>query len=251
LEDSIVSIPLYDGEVPHLTTEQMIEVDRAMVEDYHVELMQMMENAGRNLAHLARDRFLDGDPEGKPVVVLAGTGGNGGGALVAARRLHNWGARVQVVLAQPMDKLTPVPAHQLDILTHMRVPILAAEEVDTTTTLAVVLDGLIGYSLRGAPRGAAAELIRWANGQRAPILALDVPSGIDAGTGTVYEPAIRASATLTLALPKKGLRLPNVEALVGELYLADISVPPGLYGSPALDLSVGPLFRRADVIRLR
>ena len=146
-----MSLPLYDGEVPHLTTGQMIEVDRAMVEDYHVELMQMMENAGRNLAHLARDRFLDGDAEGKPVVVLAGTGGNGGGALVAARRLHNWGARVQVVLAQPMDKLTPVPAHQFDILTRMRVPVLAAEEIDTITTPAVVLDGLIGYSLRGAP----------------------------------------------------------------------------------------------------
>jgi NAD(P)H-hydrate epimerase len=244
-----VSIPLYEGEVPLLTTEQMIEVDRAMVEDYHIELMQMMENAGRNLAHLARDRFLDGDPEGKPVV-LAGSGGNGGGALVAARRLHNWGASVQVVLAQPMDQLTPVPAHQLEILTHMHVPVLAAEEIGATTTPSVVLDGLIGYSLRGAPRGAAAELIRWANGQRALILALDVPSGIDAGTGTVYEPAIRASATLTLALPKKGLRLPGVEALVGELYLADISVPPELYASPALNLSVGPLFHRADVIRL-
>jgi NAD(P)H-hydrate epimerase len=170
---------------------------------------------------------------------------------VAARRLHNWGARVQVVLAQPTDKLTPVPAHQLDILTHMRVPALAADEVDATTTPALVLDGLIGYSLRGAPRGAAAELIRWANGQRAPILALDVPSGIDAGTGTVYEPAIRASATLTLALPKQGLRLPGLEALVGELYLADISVPPELYASPALELSLGPLFRKADVIRLR
>jgi NAD(P)H-hydrate epimerase len=251
LEDSIVSIPLHEGEVPHLTTEQMIEVDRAMMEDYHIELLQMMENAGRNLAHLARDRFLDGDPEGKPVAVLAGSGGNGGGALVAARRLHNWGARVQVVLAQPMDRLTPVPGHQLDILTKMRVPVLAAEEVHTTTPAALVLDGLIGYSLRGAPRGAAADLIRWANGQRVPILALDVPSGLDAGTGTVYEPAIRANATLTLALPKKGLRLPEVKALVGELYLADISVPPDLYASPSLDVSVGPLFRRADVIRLR
>jgi NAD(P)H-hydrate epimerase len=245
-----VLIPRYDGEVPYLTTEQMIEVDRAMVEDYHIELMQMMENAGRNLAHLTRDRFLDGDPEGKPVVVMAGTGGNGGGALVAARRLHNWGARALVVLAQPRHKLTPVPAHQLDILTPMRVPVLTAEEVGTLTAPAVILDGLIGYSLRGAPRGAAAELIRWANGQRAPILALDVPSGIDAGTGTVYDPAVRATATMTLALPKKGLRLPGAEELVGELYLADISVPPGLYASPALDLSLGPLFHRADVIRL-
>ncbi len=247
----MVSIPLYDGEVPYLTTEQMIEVDRAMIEDYHIDLVQMMENAGRNLAHLARDRFLEGDPRGKPVVVLAGPGGNGGGALVAARRLHNWGARVQVVLPPPADKLTPVPARQLAILTQMRIPVLAPEEIVTLTTLALILDGLIGYSLRGAPRGAAAELIRWANAQRAPILSLDVPSGIDTSTGTVYEPAIRATATMTLALPKRGLGLPGAEALVGELYLADISVPPELYASPALNVTVGSIFGRADVIRLR
>ena len=244
-------IPLYDGEVPYLTTEQMIEVDRAMMEDYHIELMQMMENAGRNLAHLARERFLDGDPRGKPVVVLAGTGGNGGGALVAARRLHNWSARVHVVLAQPAEKLAAVPARQLGILQHMHVPVLPPGTVAGLTTPTVVLDGLIGYSLRGAPRGATADLILWANLQPAPVLALDVPSGIDAGTGTVYEPAIRATATMTLALPKKGLRLPGAEALVGELYLADISVPPALYAAPALDVSVGSLFARADVIRLR
>src|SRR5262249_59434332 len=78
--------------VPSLTTEQMVEVDRAMTEDFHIELIQMMENAGRNLAHLARTRFLDGDPSRKRVVVLAGTGGNGGGALGCARRLRPWGA---------------------------------------------------------------------------------------------------------------------------------------------------------------
>ena len=70
--------------VPYLTAEQMIEVDRAMSEDFHIGLMQMMENAGRNLAHLARIRFLDGNPMGKAIVILAGTGGNGGGALVCA-----------------------------------------------------------------------------------------------------------------------------------------------------------------------
>ena len=72
--------------VPYLTTEQMAEVDRAMIEDSRIELIQMMKNAGRNLAHLARRRFLDGDPPGKRVVVLAGTGGNGGVGLIQFRR---------------------------------------------------------------------------------------------------------------------------------------------------------------------
>ncbi len=70
-------------DIPYLTTEQMIEVDRAMIKDFKIELIQMMENAGRNLASLARERFLDGDPSGKRVVVLVGTGGNGGGALTS------------------------------------------------------------------------------------------------------------------------------------------------------------------------
>jgi len=69
-----MTIPIYEGELPSLTTEQMIEVDRAMMQDLRIELIQMMENAGRHLAHLARVRFFDGNPGGKKVVVLAGTG---------------------------------------------------------------------------------------------------------------------------------------------------------------------------------
>ena len=110
-------------DIPYITTDQMIEVDRAMIEDYHIELIQMMENAGRNLAHLARTRFFDGDPRGKKVVVLAGRGGNGGGGLVCARRLHNWGALVQVIIKAPDETYRGIPAHQLDILRRMNVAV--------------------------------------------------------------------------------------------------------------------------------
>ena len=243
-----MSSPLID--VPYLTTEQMIEVDRAMIQDYHIELVQMMENAGRNLAHLARVRFLDGDPSGKTAVVLAGTGGNGGGALVCARRLHNWGARVRVFLTRPPAAFKPVPAHQLDILRCMGVLIAQAEAVTRVEGADLIVDGIIGYRLSGAPRGAAADLIRWANAQEVPILALDVPSGVNTTTGTVFAPAIKATATMTLALPKEGLRAPDVGKQVGELYLADISVPPRLYSAPPLAIEVGPLFARDDIIRL-
>src|SRR6266853_4286835 len=118
-----MTIPNYSGELPYVTTEQMIEVDRAMMEDVRIELMQMLENAGRNLAHLARVRFFAGDPRGKTVVVLAGPGGNGGGALVCARRLHTWGAHVQIIVTHPPAHFTPVPAHQLDIVQRMNLPV--------------------------------------------------------------------------------------------------------------------------------
>jgi NAD(P)H-hydrate epimerase len=229
----------------------MIEVDRAMIEDFRIELIQMMENAGRNLAHLARVRFLGGDPRAKRVIALAGSGGNGGGALVAARRLHNWGASVTVGLAQSASSMTAVPAHQLDILERMGVTIVDTRSVAGLAPADVVLDGLIGYSLKGAPQGGAAELIRWANSQSAPVLALDVPSGLDATTGTVFDPTIQATATMTLALPKEGLDGPAMASHVGELYLADISVPPGLYARPPLNIRIEPIFAREEVVRLR
>jgi NAD(P)H-hydrate epimerase len=245
-----MNIPFLTDDIPWLTTEQMIEVDRAMMEDYRIDLVRMMENAGRNLAHLARTRFLDGDPRGRRVVVLAGTGGNGGGALVCARRLTNYGAAVHVVVTKPDGEFTPVPGQQLAILRRMGVPIHPAKELTQAAPPDLVIDGIIGYSLKGAPRGAAAELIRWANAAAAPILALDAPSGVDTTTGVVFDPAIRAAATMTLALPKEGLRAPGVAAQVGELYLTDISVPPALYAEPALGLRVGPIFAQSDIVRL-
>lgn len=238
-------------EVPYLTTDQMREVDRAMMQDLNIQLIQMMENAGRNLAQLARVRFLGGDPRDKRVIVLAGTGGNGGGALVCARRLHNWGAQIHVFITRPDAEFAPVPALQLDILRRMNVPAAQVDALAQVETADLIVDGVIGYSLKDAPSGTAAELIRWANAQGAPVLALDAPSGVDTTTGTVYDPAIKATATLTLALPKEGLRKPGVEGQVGELYLADIGVPPSLYAEPALGLRVGPIFAKEEIIRLR
>ncbi len=235
--------------VPYLTTDQMVEVDRAMIEDYGIDLVRMMENAGRALAHLARERFLAGDPQGRHVVVLAGTGGNGGGVLVAARRLHNYGAQVTALVTKPDESLTPVPRDQLAILRNMGVTIGGADDAGHLEAADLVLDGLIGYSLRGAPRGAAAALIGWANEQTAPVLSLDAPSGVDTTTGAVFDPAVDATATMTLALPKEGLRNPGIERNVGDLYLADISVPPELYAR-FLNLEVPPVFAKRDIVQL-
>jgi len=226
----------------------MVEVDRAMMEDYRIELMQMMENAGRNLAHLARARFLNGNPRGKSVQVLAGSGGNGGGALVCARRLHNWGAKVHVATTKSAVDFQGVPAHQLDILQRMGVKISVGAPTFPAEPPALIIDGIIGYSLRGNPRGIAAEMIRRANAAAAPVLALDVPSGI-ATDGAVQAPVIRAAATMTLALPKIAFRRTEVLTLAGELFLADISVPPELY--VAQGISVGPIFAKNEIVQLK
>lgn len=228
----------------------MREVDRAMIEDYKISLLQMMENAGRCLADLARSRFLGGDPRGQRVLVLAGSGGNGGGGLVCARRLHNWGASVRVLITADSQRLGDVPQRQLSILERMGLETDVAGNETELPESDLVVDALIGYSLRGAPSGVSAALIRRANSQTAPVLSLDVPSGVDTTTGTVYDPSVRAKATMTLALPKEGLQVTEARTAVGELYLADISVPPSLYAGPNLGLDVGPLFHAADVIRI-
>ena len=212
----IPTIPASD--LPAITREQMEEVDRVMIDDLHIALVQMMENAGRNLAALAQQRFRP-----STVTVMAGSGGNGGGGLVAARHLSNWGVEVTVTLGQPVEKMARVPAHQLDALALMGVGV--GEEPGKAD---LYLDALIGYSLQGNPRGRKAELIQWLNKEQASILALDNPSGLDVTTGEPADPCVAAAATMTLAAPKTGL---VAAEQVGELYLADISVPPAVYSA--------------------
>ncbi len=177
-----------------IDTDQMIEVDRLMTEEYHIDLVQMMENAGRCLAILLKERFFDGDVEGKRIVVMAGSGGNGGGALVAARRLHNWGAKVQVFTTSEAENFTPVPKHQYAILERMGVSIALADKINEVGEIDAILDGIIGYSLNGDPRGPAASMIQWVNTRDVPVVALDTPSGLDLTSGKLYDPIIKATA---------------------------------------------------------
>jgi len=231
-----VTIPQAPASLPALTTQQMREVDRIMVEDLHIDLLQMMENAGRALALLAADRFRI-----RRVVVLAGPGGNGGGGMVAARHLANRGADVTVVLSRPRSNLDAVPQHQAAILSRMDVTI----SDDPPPAPDVIVDAVIGYSLSGDPRGRSAELIEWANASRAPTLSLDTPSGLNLTSGRVGEPTVRADATMTLALPKQGLF--DAPEVVGDLFLADIGVPPSVYAAFGIDLTdpfqAGPVVR--------
>jgi NAD(P)H-hydrate epimerase len=236
------------SDIPAITTEQMIEVDRLMIAVFGIELIQMMENAGRNLAALSRDRFLDGQPHEKRVLILAGSGGNGGGGLVAARRLHNWGAQVHVFTTKPILDFRGVPAHQGVILSNMGIRVTPAAEIETLPPADLILDAVIGNSLSGAPRGQSARLLEMATVSGTPILSLDVPSGLDSTTGEVFEPYIRATATMTLALPKTGLVGPTAHQTVGELYLADISVPVELYAQ--MGLSIGTIFSNQDIVKL-
>jgi NAD(P)H-hydrate epimerase len=222
----------------------MAEVDRLMIEEHGILLIQMMENAGRNLAELAR-RILEGQLTDRKIIVLCGAGNNGGGGMVAARHLHNRGAEVTVKFAGDPARLKDLPAHQWRILGTLG---LTAEQEPDLAESDLILDALLGYGLTGAPRGLMAEWIERANTASRPILSLDTPSGLDPTTGIPAYPCIRAAATLTLALPKTGLFAEAARPFVGDLYLADISVPPELYRR--IGVEVGPLFAGDTIIRV-
>lgn len=216
--------------IPAVTRQQMVEVDRLMIDELGITLMQMMENAGLQLARLTVDRY-----DANSVMVLAGSGGNGGGGLVAARRLASWGVDVHVSLTRP--DLEGVPGTQLSILRSLGVSIGEPRAAD------LIIDAVIGYSLAGAARGRAETLIEWANDEAIPVLALDTPSGVDVDTGLALGAGIYADATLTLALPKVGLLDSNYP---GELFVADISVPALVYERLGLTVAAD-LFRRGSI----
>lgn len=228
-------------DVPSVTALEMAEADR-IASELGIGLEMLMENASRQIASAARV-FL-GDLVERRIVAIAGSGNNGGDALGAARHLFGWGAHVTATLSGPVEKLRPLARRQLDILANIGVPVADAD----LSGADLVLDGLLGYSVSGAPRGATADLIRAANASRAAILAIDLPSGLHPDTGEPLGITIRAALTVTLALPKRGLLEARSRALVGELLLADIGIPAKAYERMGIDAR--GVFERGDLLRI-
>ena len=219
-------------EVPAVTADQMREVDRIAVEETGPNLYQMMENAGRNLAAMTI-RILGTEWRGKRIVVLAGTGGNGGGGICGARHLANRGGDVLVVVSDATN-LREVPAQQLATYRGTDGRVLGPDELGGLDP-SLILDAVIGYSLSGPPGGPALHMIEWALGVEAPVVSLDVPSGIDSTTGGAPGTHVLAAQTMTLALPKTGL-----DALApGDLWLSDIGIPAETYRRAGLVVPAG------------
>ncbi len=220
-------------EVPAITAEQMEYVDRIAMDEFGLRLLQMMENAGRSLAATSL-WMLEKQTGG--VLVLAGKGGNGGGGLCCARHLHNRGVSVALLLAGPEEELGAAAAHQLAILQAAGLQVLYPSYArDAVRSAALIVDALIGYSLRGAPDGRVEELIELCQEYGGRVLSLDVPSGVDSTTGIAPGKAVRPERVLTLALPKTGLF-----PLDSEVCLADIGIPREAFRAIGLDLP--PIF---------
>lgn len=194
-----------------LSYEQMKEVDSKVPEQYGITVSRMMENAGYQIADFIRQEI-----EEEKITVYAGKGNNGGDALVAARRLHFWGYKIEIVLAT--EELDGIRKEELEILKDLGAEVnLESSE----NSYSVAIEGLIGYNLKGNPRTPFDSMIKEINDFE-KIVSIDIASGLNADTGEKGEPCVRPDFTITLAAPFKGMSKDNS----GRVFVADIGVPP-------------------------
>ena len=247
---SLEDLPLV-RDVPSVTAAQMAEIDRITTDDLHIPVDVLMENASRQIAAAAR-AFLGGSVAGRRVIGLVGTGNNGGDAAGALRHLLNWGARVTVECTGTQDRMRDTTQRQLMRILASTAEIAivhdASREGFRDLEADLLIDGFLGYSAHGAPREPMAALIAAVNASQIPILAVDLPSGIDPDTSAVPGAAIRAAATVTLALPKRGLLAPESHEQVGELLLADIAIPHAAF--ERIGVNTWRLFEQGDLVRV-
>ena len=212
----------------HATAAEMERLDELAVRQGFT-IRQMMELAGWQMMSLFGRLKIGRE---KSVTIVCGKGNKAGDGLCAARHLVNHGFKVQVVLVS--TGLKPEPKYQLRLLkgTETKILLFDEDEAEVNRVLRrsdILIDALVGYHLRGAPRDKIGQAVQLMNKTKKRIITYDLPTGLDASTGEAFDPCIGAWATLTLALPKKGFRSPDGKENSGKIFLADIGIPAFVY----------------------
>jgi len=218
-----------------LTREQVREIDRRAITEFAMPGVLLMENAGRGVAvHVRRV-----NPKKRRTVVVCGGGNNGGDGFVIARHLDIWGWPVKVLLFAKPSELTGDAAVMYQILAKSQVPIEVVladslrfedylnEEI-TNFSDGWIVDALCGTGLSGPLREPFDRVIAAMNASPAPVLAVDVPSGLDADTGAPLGVAVRAAFTITFVGLKQGFLAPGAQEWAGEVHIVDIGAPRAL-----------------------
>lgn len=218
-----------------VTAEEMRAIDRRATEAFGLPVELLMEQAGYQVARVAAALFGGADPAvggAGPVAVVAGPGNNGGDGLVAARYLHQWGVPVQVHLAAQPSALRGSSAANLERLTRLGVPVRPVPDGSSAgwaaaglETASLILDAVLGTGARAPLSPALAAAIEAIGGAGRPVLAVDVPSGLDADTGRPLGARVRADVTVTLCRPKLGMVLEAGAEACGAVAVAPIPIP--------------------------
>lgn len=212
----------------------MRTIDSLASSQYQIPSLILMENAGIKVAEAVKSR-LHGRVQGARVLVLAGKGNNGGDGLVAARHLYNQGAEVTIVLLAQEAEVAGDARINLEIVKKLPIKVIQVkDEKDlhpvrvALLSTEVIVDAIYGTGFKGKPPALVSRLVRLVNNSQRLVVAVDIPSGVEADTGKVEGEAIKAHCTVTMALPKLGLVLLPGARYTGELIVADISIPQAL-----------------------
>ncbi len=226
-----------------LDAKQMQEVDQCAIKEFKIPGLILMENAGLKVIDVIKGIFPD--LIGKRVVVLVGKGNNGGDGLVIARHLSNAGAKVGTFIFGLPEQFPADSRSNYEILANMQEPIWLLNDEQNLEKLQwallkadLIVDSIYGIGFKGVPSEFESEVIRSVNSSRIPIVSVDIPSGVEADNGSVHGEAVRATHTVTFALPKLGHFLEPGSLFVGELTIADISIPSSLLVDDAFKISV-------------
>ncbi|MHB8707811.1 MAG: NAD(P)H-hydrate dehydratase [Desulfuromonadales bacterium] len=223
-----------------LTAAAMQELDRRTIEEIGIPGAVLMENAGRGTAETIRNRFADLFPG--PALILCGRGNNGGDGFVIARHLRDAGWLVTVVLLAGRSAVTGDAALMLGVFERSGGVVHEAPDASSLTallgqgpTFRLCVDALLGTGFARAPEGQLAVAIDWLNRQTAPVVAVDLPSGVDADTGQVPGAAVHAALTVTFAFPKIGLVSYPGALCAGEVVIVPIGIPYSVAASASGD----------------
>jgi hydroxyethylthiazole kinase-like uncharacterized protein yjeF len=215
----VSSLP--DWLTPLPDAEAMRAVDRWAIEQQGVPSLDLMERAGEAVARAVEVHASDG-----PVTVVCGKGNNGGDGLVVARMLRERGRQVSVVCVSPPEEFSGDATANLERLPGEG-PLALAQGLGAIEAATVIVDALLGTGFAGEPRGAAAEAIEAIGKATGAVVAVDVPSGVDASTGVVAHSAVHAAVTVTFHAAKPGLWIMPGKAHAGEVRTVDIGIPRG------------------------
>ena len=215
-----------------VTSKQMREIDRKAIEENNLSGLALMENAGLKIFQSLKNIYPN--LRLKKIIIFSGSGNNGGDGFVVARRLYDYGVKAKVFLLAPFNKIKGEAGENLNIIDKMGVELieLKAEKLEeikgTIQNSDLIIDAILGTGLQGRVTGLKSKIIDLINVAGKEVVAIDVPSGLNADTGKIEGPCIKATYTITLALPKIGLLLFPGASYAGKVTVEDIGIPPYL-----------------------
>jgi hydroxyethylthiazole kinase-like uncharacterized protein yjeF len=231
---------LPDWLTPLLDAETMRGVDRWAIEERGVPPLELMERAGAGVTRIVERLAPDG-----AAVVVCGKGNNGGDGLVVARLLREAGRSVTVVCAAPPDDFSGDARVNLERLSGDAPLVLTEDRVraeQALTEASVIVDALLGTGFEGEPRGTVGDAIEAVNAACAPVVSVDVPSGVDASTGVASGAAVRAAVTATFHAGKPGLWIAPGKTHAGTVETIEIGIPRGWPGPATIGLIAPSVF---------